>query len=92
MKNPYFILKLKQDVTKQEIIKAKIQAMKDRNYSLQEIQTAEKQLLNPSKRLVADYMFPSKLKSKRPRAITITTEFQEIDLSVVNEDAFDSLK
>jgi hypothetical protein len=92
MKNPYHILDISQNANKQEIIRSKMLAMKKKKYSLQEIQLAEKQLLNPSKRLIADYMFPSKIKAKRPKLIKLTPEPESYELDDINEDAFDSLK
>ena len=49
MKNPYEILGISQNATKKEIITGKMIAMKKREFTLQEIQLAEIQLLNPSK-------------------------------------------
>jgi len=66
--------------------------MKKRKYSLQEIQLAEKQLLNPSKRLIADYMFPSKIRAKRPKAIKIDIKQINVSIDEIDENAFDSLK
>ena len=40
MSNPYEILKVTQDADKKEIMKAQMLAMKERRYSLQEIQIA----------------------------------------------------
>ena len=71
MNNPYQVLEVSQNATKKEIIKGKMIAMKKRKFSLQDIQLAEKQLLNPSKRLIADFMYPSRIKAKRPKAIKI---------------------
>lgn len=92
MKNPYSVLEVPQNATKSEIIKGKMFAMKSRKHSLQEIQLAEKQLLYPSKRLIADYMFPSKIKAKRPKLIKTAPAPEIVDLNNINEDAFDSLK
>jgi hypothetical protein len=91
MKNPYVVLDVPQNATKNEIIKGKMIAMKQRIYSLQDIQLAEKQLLNPSKRLIADFMYPSKIKAKRPKLIKLNITPSNICLNDLNEDAFDSL-
>ena len=88
MSNPYEILKVTQDADKKEIMKAQMLAMKERRYSLQEIQIAVRQLLDPAKRLAADFMFPSKIKAKRPQNISVDT----IDLNDIDENTFDSLK
>lgn len=55
---------------------------------------ARNQLMNPSKRLVADFLFPSKFKSKRPKLLDVSRlEVNEhIDCNDFNEDALDSLK
>lgn len=92
MKNPYIILEVNQDANKGEIMKAQMFAMKKKVYSLQEIQVATKQLLDPAKRLAADFMFPVKIKAKRIMPIQSNLTYKEINLSTLNENAFDSLK
>ena len=92
MSNPYEILKVTQDADKKEIMKAQMLAMKERRYSLQEIQIAVRQLLDPAKRLEADFMFPSKIKAKRPQKISIDVPVDKIDLNDIDENTFDSLK
>jgi hypothetical protein len=92
MSNPYEILKVTQDADKKEIMKAQMLAMKERRYSLQEIQIAVRQLLDPAKRLAADFMFPSKIKAKRPQIISIDVPVVKIDLNDIDENTFDSLK
>ncbi len=95
MKNPYEILKLSQNATKQEIAKALIFAQKDnmknKQFSPQELMLAQRQLLAPSKRLAADFMFPAKYKTKRPMKLEVNIKLQNIDLTSINEHAFDSL-
>lgn len=91
MKNPYEILNLKQDANKKEILQAKLLTMKERRYSLPEIAAAERQLLDPSKRLAADFMFPAKIKAKRPQKIAIEFELPEIDAAQLDKNFFDSL-
>jgi hypothetical protein len=92
MKNPYTILDVDQDAKKKEINEAQMLAMKKKKYSLQEIQVAAKQLLKPSKRLAADFMFPTKFKVKRIKKINSDLAYEEIDLEKINKDAFNSLK
>ena len=92
MSNPYEILKVIQDADKKEIMKAQMLAMKERRYSLPEIQIAVRQLLDPAKRLAADFMFPSKIKAKRPQKISVDIPVDKIDLNDIDEDTFDSLK
>ncbi|OSZ81151.1 hypothetical protein CAP36_07925 [Chitinophagaceae bacterium IBVUCB2] len=92
MINPYKILKVDQDAEKGEIMKAQLLAMKEKKYSLQEIAIAVRQLLDPAKRLAADYMFPAKIKAKRIQKISVEVTVDRIDLSDINENAFDSLK
>lgn len=91
MKNPYIILGLNQNATKAEILKARKLAMSKKVYELPEIQIAERQLLDPAKRLAADFLFPSKVKAKRIQPIQNNLELKKIDLSSIDEDAFDSL-
>ncbi|MBP9923481.1 MAG: molecular chaperone DnaJ [Bacteroidia bacterium] len=92
MNNPYEILKVNQDANKGEIMKAQMLAMKEKKYSLQEIAVAVRQLLDPAKRLAADYMFPTKIKSKRIQKIAVEIPVEKIDLNDIDENTFDSLK
>ena len=92
MNNPYQILHLSQNANRKEIMKAQMEAMKEREYSLQEIGTAVRYLLDPAKRLAADFMFPSKIKSKRPQKIEIEIKESIFSLGDVNVNSFDSLK
>jgi hypothetical protein len=104
MKNPYEVLfglanngewQNMQNVTKQEIVKAYMSAvkvnMKVKKYSSQELMIAQKMLLNPSKRLAADFMFPAKYKTKRPVKLKPTNKVQKVDLATINENTFDNL-
>jgi hypothetical protein len=92
MKNPYTILGVSQDADKSEILKAQMLAMKKKDFSLQEIAVAVKQLLDPAKRLAADFMFPAKFKAKRIQPITSTLTYIEINIENLDENVFDSLK
>lgn len=92
MKNPYTILNINQDAGKAEIMKAQMVAMKNKKYTLQEIQIATKQLLDPAKRLAADFMYPTKLKAKRIQIIQTNLDYQETNVNALNEDAFNSIK
>lgn len=92
MTNPYTILGVSQDADKAEIMKAQIFAMKKKEFPLQEIAVAAKQLLDPAKRLAADFMFPAKIKAKRIQPIQSTLTYKEINTDALNENAFDSLK
>lgn len=92
MNNPYEVLDVSQNATKKEIIKGKMIAMRKRKFSLQDIQLAEKYLLNPSKRLIADFMFPSRIKAKRPKTIAINVTLKNINIEDIPVDVFDSIK
>lgn len=93
MQNPYEIIGLEsQDVNKKEILEAQMRAMKEGKYNLQEIHNAVRQLLNPAKRLAADFMFPKRIKSKRPQKIKVEISLSEISLDEFDENSFDSLK
>ena len=93
MNNPYVVLGLEknQNANKNEIRKANMLAMSARKYTLPEIATAMRQLLDPSKRLAADFMFPSRIKSRRLQKIVVNMTVKEIDLDSVNSNSFDSL-
>lgn len=92
MTNPYTILGVSQDADKAETMKAQMIAMKKKEYSLQEIAIAAKQLLDPAKRLAADFMFPAKIKAKRIQPIQSPLTHKEINTDALNDNAFDSLK
>lgn len=92
MKNPYTILNVSQDADKSEIMKSQMFAMKKKEYSLQEIAVAAKQLLDPAKRLAADFMFPSQIRVKRIQTVQSSLSYKEINVNTLNENAFDSLK
>lgn len=92
MTNPYTILGVSQDADKTEIMKAQMVAMKKKEFPLQEIAVAAKQLLDPAKRLAADFMFPAKIKAKRIQPIQSTLTYKEINTDSLNENAFNSLK
>jgi len=91
MKNPYTILGISQDANNAEIMKAQMIAMKKKEFSLHEIALSVKQLLDPAKRLAADFMFPSNIKVKRIKPIQSSLTYIETDLNSLNENAFDSL-
>lgn len=92
MSNPYNILNVSQDASKGEIMKAQMQAMKEKKFKLQEIQVAVRQLLTPAKRLAADFMYPSKIRAKRIQKIPVEYPREKVNLSDFDENAFDSLK
>jgi len=75
--NPYRVLKLGQTASKREIVQAKAIAMKERAFSLHEIAQAEKSLLDPQKRIVADFLLPYVPKVK-PN-LSLDEEIQEQD-------------
>lgn len=95
MKNPYTILKISQNATKQEIAKALIAAqrenIKTKAYSPQELLLAQKQLLDPAKRLVADFIFPTKYKTQRAKLIHLSNNQDAVNLADLKADALDSL-
>lgn len=94
MENPYIVLGLEnqQNVTKNEIKIAQMKAMQNKKYPLSEIANAARQLLDPGKRLAADFMYPAKIKAKRPQKIEIDVKISNLDVNNINENAFDSLK
>lgn len=98
MKNPYDVLGINLNATKEEIqkafVKAQIENIKTKKHDGKELMEARNQLMIPSKRLVADFLFPSKMKSKRPKPIEINDlEVKgQVDVNSLNDDALDSLK
>ncbi|MBT4525200.1 MAG: hypothetical protein HOC24_01475 [Deltaproteobacteria bacterium] len=53
--NPYKILNLKQNASKQEIVKAAVGALREKKYSGKEIAIAQRQLLSSESRAVIDF-------------------------------------
>lgn len=92
MTNPYTILGVSQDAQKTEIMKAQMFAMKEKEFPLQEIAVAARQLLDPAKRLAADFMFPAKIRVKRIKPIKSTLTYKKFNADALNDNAFDSLK
>jgi hypothetical protein len=96
MKNPYEILGLNQNATKEEVqnafVQAQIENVKTRKCDGKELMEARSQLMIPSKRLVADFLFPSKIKSKRPKLMDVSALEMEGTAYNMNDDEFDSLK
>jgi hypothetical protein len=78
MKNPYEVLSVSQNANVAE------------KYTNQEIAYAYSQLLKPSKRLAADFLFPSKIKAKRPKLLQVIIDTEE-NVNI-DENAFNSLK
>ena len=91
MNNPYQILNIGQSADKKDIMKAQMIAMKEKKYSLQEISIAAKQLLDPAKRLAADFRFPARIKAKRPQKISIDIQFDNINIVDIDENALNSI-
>lgn len=56
--NPYDVLGISQAASKAEITKAVAMAMKRKQYPVKVIADAQKSLMNPKKRLLADYLRP----------------------------------
>jgi hypothetical protein len=92
MNNPYQILNVNQDAGKKEIMNAQTIAMQQKKYSLTEIHSATKQLLDPAKRLAADFMYPAKIKAKRPQKILLDIATPDINQEEIDDDYFDSLR
>lgn len=90
MNNPYEVLGISQNATKNEILKARTDAMKARVFRLPDIHIAEKQLLNPTLRLAADFISPTRIKANR--ILWIHSEWEEtIDIQSIDENMFNSL-
>ncbi|HEY9702851.1 MAG TPA: hypothetical protein V6C58_10410, partial [Allocoleopsis sp.] len=70
--NPYDILNVSQAASKAEILAAKVAAIKQKQYPLSVIADAEKKLLKPKERILADYLRP---------ILPIVKRFRKEDLS-----------
>ncbi len=95
MKNPYELLDVSQNVSKQEITKALQSAirknMKTKKYTPQELMLAQKQLLDPAKRLTADFIYPAKFHVKRASKIETNISFKNIDIESIDENAYNNI-
>ena len=96
MRNPYSILGIPQDATKIEIQKAAMkkqrEIMKSKEITPQELMKIKKQLLSPEKRLIADFLFPKKIKGKRSKVCKIShLNLPSVNVIKINPDEFDSL-
>lgn len=89
MKNPYEILEISQNADSKEITQGRLKAMVARKHTNQEIAIAAQQLMMPAKRLVADFLFPSKIKAKRPKLLKSNLIIEDID--DIDENALNSL-
>lgn len=71
--NPYDVLDLDQNASKKDIQKALPLALakqrKEKKYSPKDIMQAQKELLDPAKRLAADFLFLDRIRAKRPRKV-----------------------
>jgi len=74
--NPYNILGLTRAVSKKEIVMAKMTAMKKKQYPLNMIAEAEKALLDPQKRIIADFLLP---------VLPTIQRFKRTDFSALDE-------
>ena len=76
-RNPYDILGLTPASSKAEITKAMAVAMKQKAYPIDAIAKAQKALMKPEERLVADFLRP---------ILPILQRFQRSDLSALQEE------
>lgn len=74
--NPYTILDLDRSASKREIVQAKATAMKKKSFLLREIAQAEKILLDPQKRVLADFLLPIPPTPKRCKPILSEQEHE----------------
>lgn len=105
MQNPYEILfglvhgaawRDKQNATKKEIQQIFMQATKAnmtlKKYQPNELMLANDTLLQPHKRLAADFMFPARFKTQRPAIIDFDPDLENFTLEVIDINALDSNK
>lgn len=95
MKNPYEVLSVSQDALAAEINHgfnlAQQKNMQTKQYTSAELMAARQQLLSPARRLVADFMHPSRPRAKRPRAFLWPEVTKQIPLDLFSLDAYSSL-
>ncbi|MDR2086727.1 MAG: hypothetical protein LBP72_06080 [Dysgonamonadaceae bacterium] len=66
-------------------------AMMEKKFPLTEIHSAMRQLLDPAKRLAADFMYPAKIKNQKPQKITLDVDIADLNIDNISDDSFDSL-
>lgn len=95
MKNPYIVFGVSPNATKQEIQKAAIikqrEISKTKEFKQQELMKYKQMLLSPEKRLVADFLFPRKIASKRLKMNKINPLERKNCSDQIDSNAFDSL-
>ena len=88
MLNPYFIFQINPQASKKEIqqafMKLTIENRKTNKYTGQFLINCQRILLDPSKRLAADFLFPSRLKSYRPKEIPLVPYSSELRINKKN--------
>lgn len=88
--NPYYILDISPMASKPEITQALAKAIKQKRYHVKVLADAQKTLLNPQKRIVADFLLPVLPSPKRFQ----TTNYDKLDLPEPHLDflhSFDEL-
>lgn len=80
--NPYWVLGISQGSSRAEIIKAQMQAMKKKQYPVKVIAEAQKALMSPEKRILADFLLP---------CLPPIMRYRREDLSLLNQPV-DKLK
>lgn len=91
MKNPYKVLNLKQDAANSEIARAMAPAIRLRKFTQREITEAQTILRKPATRLAADFTFPI-IDRTHIKPLTSAIKSREMNLDLLNENKFDSLK
>lgn len=95
MKNPYEVLGVSQDASHAEIIAGfKVALMKDRKakqHTQADLMGAQKQLLSATRRLAADFMYPTRPRAKRPKALVWPEDAAAVSLTSFQLDAYNSL-
>lgn len=92
MENPYVILGISQDASKVEIVKAQVKALRSKRYTPKEIASAQKDLHNPARRLAVDFTYPVFPDLGGIQVIDTTTKVENVNLTAINLDKYDSLK
>jgi hypothetical protein len=95
MISPYVVLSVSQDVDPKTLNKHMATALRSISskpeLTARDVMDAVKTLQDPSKRLAADFMFPVRIKAKRPIKFEVDGALEEIDVNAIDPDAFNSL-
>jgi hypothetical protein len=80
--NPFRVLKIPHEATQQEIMQAVPLALQRKEFTTREIADAQKELMNPRSRKVAEFIYLLDSKRWAAQDITLEVELSEDQISI----------